>query len=203
MTYNSSSGYYEATIPTDYNYTKVIFVRDKTGTSSIAWSGGNFWNQSDEFNLPSSKTDPSRLYTNTANGNGNVFTKGNIASSYGITSSKPYTYYEYDSTNGTDNAFIKNVNTNNHTATIEYSTTDKVYSSGIGGNGAQPGFYPFDNMDGNITNQNVGTSKVAHDLGYGMKLEIPFSLNENRTLDGTTTGSAQTFNFSGDDDLWV
>ena len=200
MTYNSSSGYYEASIPTDYSYEKVIFVRNKTGTSSIAWSGANFWNQSGEYALPSSKTDSSRLYTN----NGwNSFSKVNIDSSYGITSSKAYTYYEYDSTNGTDNAFIKNINTSDHTATIEYSDSDKVWSSGVGSNGAQPGFYPFDNMTGNIINKNVGSSKVAHDLGYGMKLEIPFSLNENGTLDGTTTGSAQTFNFSGDDDLWV
>ena len=32
-----------------------------------------------------------------------------------------YTYYEYDSTGGKDNAFIQNINSGNKTATIEYS----------------------------------------------------------------------------------
>ena len=117
-----------------------------------------------------------------------------------------YTYYEYDSTNGTDNAYIQNVNTGDNkatgTATIEYSNSTKVWSANAG-NGKSEGFFPFDNMTGDIKNQNTGSSKEAHDLGFGMKLEIPFSINENGTIDSTTTGLPQTFNFSGDDDLWV
>lgn len=51
-------------------------------------------------------------------------------------------------------------------------------------------------------NQNnyAETGKLAHDQGFGMKLEIPFTLNENGLNDD---GTAQTFDFSGDDDLWV
>lgn len=44
------------------------------------------------------------------------------------------------------------------------------------------------------------TGKLAHDQGFGMKLEIPFTLNANGLNDD---GTAQTFDFSGDDDLWV
>ena len=44
------------------------------------------------------------------------------------------------------------------------------------------------------------TNHYAHDLGFGMKLEIPFTLNKNGLNED---GTAQTFDFSGDDDLWV
>lgn len=115
-----------------------------------------------------------------------------------------YTLYEFDSTDGTDNAYIQNVKTGDHTATMEYSDTTHVYSAGTPSGGTQ-GFFPFDNMTGDITNQHTsgGSDNPAHDLGFGMKLEIPFSLNPNGTVDSTENGIAQTFNFSGDDDLWV
>ena len=44
------------------------------------------------------------------------------------------------------------------------------------------------------------SGKLAHDQGFGMKLEIPFTLNAKGLNDD---GTAQTFDFSGDDDLWV
>ena len=117
------------------------------------------------------------------------------------TDNKPYTYYEFDSTNGKDNAYIQNVDKTNKTATFEYSANDKVWSAGTP-DGGQEGFFPFDNMTGDITNQHTGgSSNVAHDLGFGMKLEIPFTINQNGLITGSN--DAQTFNFSGDDDLWV
>lgn len=117
------------------------------------------------------------------------------------TDQKSYTYYEFDSTNGKDNAYIQNVDKTNKTATFEYSTNDKVWSAGTP-DGGKEGFFPFDNMTGDITNQHTGgSSNVAHDLGFGMKLEIPFTINQNGLITGST--DAQTFNFSGDDDLWV
>ena len=150
----------------------------------------------------------------------NMYTVSNYGTNWGTdvtgswstdsTLTPNYTYYEYDSTNGKDNAYIQKVNTNAKTATIEYSETDKVYSSGIlvdgTRTGSQAGFFPFDNMTNSsdtAINVNTGSSTQAKDLGFGMKLEIPFSLNENGTVDGTASGIAQTFNFSGDDDLWV
>ena len=44
------------------------------------------------------------------------------------------------------------------------------------------------------------TGRLAHDQGFGMKLEIPFTLNKYGV---NKDGSPQTFDFSGDDDLWV
>ena len=116
------------------------------------------------------------------------------------TDHKSYTYYEFDSTKGKDNAYIQNVDKTNRTATFEYSTNDKVWSAGTP-SGGKEGFFPFDNMTGDITNQNTGSDKLAHDLGFGMKLEIPFTINQYGLITGST--DAQTFNFSGDDDLWV
>ena len=50
------------------------------------------------------------------------------------------------------------------------------------------------------TNNYAEASRTAHDQGFGMKLEIPFTLNANGLNED---GTAQTFDFSGDDDLWV
>ncbi len=44
------------------------------------------------------------------------------------------------------------------------------------------------------------TNHYAHDQGFGMKLEVLFNLNNNGLNDD---GTPQTFDFSGDDDLWV
>ena len=191
--------YYECEMPSDSN--KVLFVRQPSSNGSgINWSGK--WNESNQLGVPTSSTDRSRLYTfsNASDANGS-FSKGDINTSYG-TYHAAYDYYKYDSTGGLDNAYIQNVNTGTNTATIEYSNSTKVWSANAG-NGKSEGFFPFDNMTGSITNQNTGSSNVAHDLGFGMKLEIPFSINANGTIDSTTTGFPQTFNFSGDDDLWV
>ena len=51
-----------------------------------------------------------------------------------------------------------------------------------------------------IPNGYAQSDQTAHDLGFGMKLEIPFTLNANGLNED---GTAQTFDFSGDDDLWV
>ena len=229
-----------------------------------------------------------------------------------------HTYYEYDSTDGKDNAFITNINTTNKTAEIDYYPNSAHYAESDKG---YKGFFPFDynsvlkrfdvnkvyfvpsadwkkdgarfaayfdggvvseqwmsmsetstgsgvyscdvprgatketkvifcRMDGsNSTNNwnnrwnqtgnlecpfdtdvnkftlnsepewtNVGVwsrnngngvtkynsnsetaaSHYAHDQGFGMKLEIPFTIGKYGLNDD---GTAQQFNFSGDDDL--
>ena len=198
MTYNSTSKYYEADIPTDNSYEKVIFLRCKPGTttSDQIWKhvndGGNMWNQSGEYALPNGDTDASRLYTNDGWGS---FSKGNIASSY---SKGSHDYYEFDSTNGKDNAYVTNINTTKHTAQLSYyadSDNKKVHAAKVGDDNGAVGFFPFD-----YEQANTGDGGLAKDLGFGMKLEIPFTLGKNGlNVDGT----AQTFDFSGDDDLWV
>lgn len=41
------------------------------------------------------------------------------------------------------------------------------------------------------------------DFGFGVRLDIDFRVPENGTVDGTASGEAVKFDYSGDDDLWV
>ena len=192
--------YYECTIPTDKVYTKVWFVRQDKSYTSIDWT--NKWNQStDGYAVTNDLTSAARLYTFSQwdnNGSTGGFTVSNIASTYSTTTGG-HTYYEFDSTNGKDNAYIESINKSNKTATINYynaSQNMKVSSAK-----STPGFFPFNRND-YVPNQ----SKLdyAQDLGFGMKLTIPFTLNGSGDDNGVNTdGTDQTFDFSGDDDLWV
>ena len=56
------------------------------------------------------------------------------------------------------------------------------------------GSYSFLPFDGNR-----GSDQKGKDLGFGMKLEIDFTLG----LGGKVNNMDQVFEFSGDDDLWV
>lgn len=107
-------------------------------------------------------------------------------------------YYEFDSTNGTDNCYFDNYDqagsgglTMNYGAGSNYGIYDA--NSGYGGKGAQNGigFFPFDRRSDHSNN--------AYDFGFGMRLDIDFTLG----ADGKTNGKDTVFNFSGDDDLWV
>jgi len=73
----------------------------------------------------------------------------------------------------------------------------------------ETGFYPFngnqsigsyndpDNMKGYVDRQNIN-------YGFGMRLDIPFNLTEDGTLQGKDGKKYDiVFNFSGDDDIWV
>lgn len=57
------------------------------------------------------------------------------------------------------------------------------------------GYYPFNTL-GETTRANVN-------YGFGTKFTIPFTINENGTIEGTEDGTPITFNFTGDDDVWV
>lgn len=191
---NLGNGLYSVSVPS--GYTQVEWQR-----LNPANLNGNAWNYK---NAGAFGTNNKYKFTSVGSEWNNV--TGSWSNDTTLASS--YTYYEYDSTDGTDNAYIQNVKKSDHTATIEYSTTDKAYSANAG-SGSTAGFYPFDNMKASdnshtsdIDNVHLGNNR-PHDLGFGVKLEIPFSLNENGTVDGTADGIAQTFNFSGDDDLWV
>ena len=75
------------------------------------------------------------------------------------------------------------------------TTESKLYEHNIaiksqsGDDGATKGFYPFNKSN----NANV------NNLGFGVKYEIPFVL----TPDGKIKGIDTTFEFMGDDDVWV
>ena len=83
---------------------------------------------------------------------------------------------------------------NQSSPTVEYSTnaSDAVYCPNYG----RRGFFPFDHS-------HAGTSSAnnrAWDLGFGVALEIKFTLGPNGK---TADGAPQIFEYSGDDDLWV
>lgn len=58
------------------------------------------------------------------------------------------------------------------------------------------GYYPFNKeSDANI--------QANKNYGFGTKFTIPFTINENGTIDGEKNGEPITFDFTGDDDVWV
>lgn len=77
-------------------------------------------------------------------------------------------------------------NTNNITLDY-YENSNKVFSP----NYNNAGFYPFDWKH---------TGHQAYDLGFGVSMEMKFTLGPNGKL---ADGTAQKFYYSGDDDLWV
>ncbi len=56
------------------------------------------------------------------------------------------------------------------------------------------GFFPFNKAGETAENTNYG---------YGVKFTIPFTVNDNGTIEGTADGEAIKFEFTGDDDVWV
>lgn len=183
--------YYETIIPN--GKTGVVLVR----VASDYTSGNIFdhdWAQSGDITLPTQTTDANRLYTHNGTGNDDwgSFSTGAIDASYGTTTGG-HDYYEFDSTDGKDNAYITNIDKTAKTANIDYYADDAVWSGGTDNN--TRGFFPFD-----YANKGLG----AQDLGFGMKLTIPFTLKGNGASNGINTDNTdQEFKFSGDDDLWV
>lgn len=174
-------------------YDRVMFVRLKdtaTSTTELQWgaSNANVWNKTGTLEIPKNKNIQFAVSSDLSG-----TTDGSWTTHTGATF---HTYYEFDSTNGYDNAYIQSIDKENKTAVINYyddsSADNKVHSVNN-----TDGFFPF-NRNNYVPNQNA--LDYAQDLGFGMKLEIPFTINQ----DGLNTdGTAQTFDFSGDDDLWV
>lgn len=119
----------------------------------------------------------------------NYYYNGNW-SLYSGTTATAVDYYKFDSTNANDNVWFTNVTSPSSGMTIEYGAGK---SNGIknGFNGSYS-FLPFDGER--------GSDKEGKDLGFGMKLDIDFTLGSGGKL---ADGSPQIFEFSGDDDLWV
>ncbi|MBK6087123.1 fibro-slime domain-containing protein [Ruminococcus difficilis] len=186
--FSGSGTDYVADIPNGAE--KVIITRNNTHGS-----GFSVWSQSEDISLTLSGSSAVNKVKFTGWTGGNP-DKGKFNTSLdtslsGCTLTEGHTYYEYDSTGGKDNAYITNIDRteNKHTANIDYYANDAAWSGGTTEN--KQGFFPFDYAN---------KGGLAKDLGFGMKLEIPFTLNENGL---NKDGSAQTFDFSGDDDLWV
>lgn len=298
---------YAVAVPSDY--AKVQWWRGNPNDVGTPWNYGN------EVSIPTDNKIVCKIKTGSYDKNDEW-----IASTSTTTT---HTYYEYDSTNGKDNAYITDINTTEKTANLSYYDQDSGKSVVSQSSGSPKGFFPFDYnniistsctpdkvylnpnddwksngaifyalfMDKSVTpevnqwkimeldsttgyyacdvppryqgkkvvfvrmNPNGAlvpsfdsgskwnqtddldvptttsvvctitgwdksskwesdsritvpkgngfadpTGRLAHDQGFGMKLEIPFTLNKNGVNED---GSPQTFDFSGDDDLWV
>lgn len=58
------------------------------------------------------------------------------------------------------------------------------------------GYYPFNRVSDASTQANIN-------YGFGTKFTIPFTINDNGTINGEANGKPITFDFTGDDDVWV
>lgn len=100
-------------------------------------------------------------------------------------------YYSFDSNNGQDNAYFTGIRDGEASPKMYYYfNRNKVKDRGT------PQGYGFFPYDGNF----AGTNSAAQDYGYGMRMDIEFTLGENGKNE---LGQDQVFKFSGDDDLWV
>lgn len=125
----------------------------------------------------------------------------------------PYTTYEFNSGGKDDSITSDNVaftfNDNGTVNAITYGRGSNyelldAYNA-MGGNtdyhGGQNhrGFFPFDSK--------ASGSNIAYDYGFGMRLDIPFTLTKDGYIAGTNVeGGSKTpmkFEFEGDDDVWV
>mgnify|MGYP002559117323 FL=1 len=107
-------------------------------------------------------------------------------------------YYEYDSLNGKDNCYFDGYENlasgGNLTMNYAGGKSNSVYDALSGfskSTSNNPGFFPFDRRKDHSNN--------GYDFGFGMRLDLDFTLGAN----GKTNGEDTVFNFSGDDDLWV
>ena len=171
-----SGDYYYADIPA--GSTQVLFVRQQAGVGDIVWEGdGRWYNQIGDLAVP---TDSNVLFTlnSSSGGDWGYYSEAELIN--------PVDYYEFDSTNAKDNVWFNNIGQSNMSLEYGSGTSNGVKDRTNNGYG----FFPFD-----------GSRKTqqALDYGFGMKLEIKFTLGE----DGQINGADQKFDFSGDDDLWV
>lgn len=107
--------------------------------------------------------------------------------SYGVT------YYSYNSGNAKDNAWFS-YDSDGKPTTINYGAGTQ-YGVKNGYNVNTYGFYPF-----NTPNNNGGKTESGFDYGFGVRMDIEFTLPENGVY---ANGQPAEFKFTGDDDLWV
>lgn len=117
-----SSNIYTYAVPSGYSKVKFYRATSINGTwynpiDAGAWSGNNLkYNVNSNFN-------------------------GGSWGTYSNAASNSHTYYEYDSTNGTDNAFITDIDTSDKTAKINYYANSEQY---VQSQNNIKGFFPFD-----------------------------------------------------------
>lgn len=109
------------------------------------------------------------------------------------------TTYEFTSKNATDNIYFTwnglTPTKINYGAGEQYGVQDALTNFGGESNGY--GIFPFNNTSN--TSSGKGTNSNL-DYGFGIRLDIDFRVPKNGLL---ADNKPATFNFSGDDDLWV
>ena len=213
MTNDSTNKCFTATIPSGWENSQVCFVRMASGTTLTTGSinnattaqanwdkinGSNCWNKTD-----TNMTRSGNVFTLTSWTGGTWSTDYNgplasiVNSPFPVrkTTKDGIAYYEFDSTGATDNVYFDNLT--GGSPVIQYGS-GTTYGQKNGYNEGY-GFFPFDKYtDQKISGQNW-TKSFGKDLGFGMKLEIKFTVGAG----GKINNVAQKFDFSGDDDLWV
>lgn len=117
------------------------------------------------------------------------------------TDSAGVTTYEFTSKNAADNIYFTwdglTPTKINYGADKKYGILDDLGSFG-GTNGY--GIFPFNNTS--ATSSGKGTNDNL-DYGFGIRLDIDFRVPKGGKLADGADGKDVTFNFTGDDDLWV
>ncbi|MEE1125466.1 MAG: starch-binding protein [Acutalibacteraceae bacterium] len=117
---------------------------------------------------------------------------------------RTYSKYRFDSTGGTDNVYFtwngENPKTVNYGHGTNYAVQDGLshfmYQTASG-----YGIFPFNNGPWTDKKDRKGNDNL--DYGFGIRIDIDFRVTGTGTIDGTENGEPITFNFSGDDDIWV
>ncbi len=112
------------------------------------------------------------------------------------TTAKGNDYYEFNSNNGTDNCYFTGYTDKNFVMNYAYNSNKvKDSLSGYSTENDGYGFFPFD-----LSTEHSGN---AYDFGFGMRLDMDFTLGENGKTGEGSNQEDTVFNFSGDDDLWI
>lgn len=185
----SSGTLYTVTNPDTLAYDGMVIARVSDNQAPHDnWS--NVWNKTVDLDCPTGAN--ANIKFNISGYSGSTLT-GSWAPQTGITQ-QSYTYYEFDSTGGKDNIWFDDCTS--AAPTLYYGAgTSNAKKNGYNGGYS---FLPFDN---NAT----GKAGYGKDLGFGMRLDINFTLgrDNNNVEIGQVDGVDQVFRFSGDDDLWV
>lgn len=156
------------------------------GTVTLPYFDGEF------LNTPITKLLSSTSQSEFGVSSTSTQTLGKMASGYKFNFIKNSDgYYEYNST-----SHSTVYNSTSKTFTASTGTTYTVVDSK-----SKSGFFPWDVISGKRN------GAAATNYGYGAKFEIPFTMSSSgKIVDmdaGAATTSDITFNFRGDDDVWV
>ncbi len=204
----------------------LLFTNNRVGRTNLRTGyAGNLTKWSSTANIALSNPNPSNMNDNnidasvqglvddTLGANGELLSNGqelpyfskSMADSLNVDSNKVMEYYgglqfpfksQYDSETGvtkysydsaTDYAVYRDWNNTNNKKLLTSENT-------ILNDDKTNGYYPLNKE---------GESGAAVNYGFGTKFTIPFTINENGTIDGTKDGEPVTFSFTGDDDVWV